>query len=73
MTKELVEETLEITCRNCGEKSEKVWVCKLEIPNITRYVFFCANCQRCLGVSNNKNPQSLIQPANNMNPSLFSN
>jgi hypothetical protein len=68
MTKELVEEPLEITCRNCGKKIKKVWVCKLEIPKITRYVFICTNCQRCLGVSDNKNPKSLKQLTNNIPP-----
>lgn len=75
MTKELVEESLEITCSNCMRKINKVWVCKLEIPNITRYVFFCPNCQRCLGVSDNKNPNSLLKqktdlPPATMNPNL---
>jgi hypothetical protein len=50
-----------------------VWVCKLEIPHIRRYVFFCPNCQRCLGVSDSKNPESLFQPANNINSSMYSN
>ncbi|HSD64806.1 MAG TPA: hypothetical protein VLB50_13470 [Ignavibacteriaceae bacterium] len=68
MTKELVEESLEITCSNCRKMINKVWVCKLEIPDVTRYVFFCPNCQRCLGVSDNKNPNSLLQQKNNLPP-----
>ncbi len=71
MTKELVEENSELTCRNCGKTISKVWVCKLEVPEVTRYVFFCSSCQRCLGVSDNKNPQSLRQPADRIPPSAF--
>lgn len=75
MTKELVEESIEITCANCLKKLNKVWVCKMEIPNVTRYVFFCPNCQRCLGISDNNNPNSLFQQKNDlphtaMNPNL---
>ncbi|HKB86924.1 MAG TPA: hypothetical protein VKD08_12180 [Ignavibacteriaceae bacterium] len=66
MTKELVEEISELTCKNCGKTISKVWICKLEVPKVTRYVFFCTSCQRCLGVSNNKNPQSLVHPSNNL-------
>lgn len=68
MTKELVEENIEITCNNCMKKMNKVLVCKMEIPEITRYVFFCPNCQRCLGVSDNRNPNSIFQQKNNLPP-----
>jgi len=65
MTKELVEGVLKITCRHCGRETEKVWICKLEIPHVKRYVFICPSCQRCLGVSDDNNPNSLIQPSGN--------
>ncbi|HEY6907208.1 MAG TPA: hypothetical protein VI230_07035 [Ignavibacteriaceae bacterium] len=71
MTKELLEEVSELTCKNCGKTIAKVWVCKLEVPHVTRYVFFCSSCQRCLGVSDNKNPQSLIQSSNSTPPAAF--
>jgi hypothetical protein len=72
MTKELVEGALKITCRYCGKETEKVWICKLEIPHVTRYIFFCPGCQRCLGVSNDKNPKNLVQPAEGLhNTSLL--
>lgn len=68
MTKEVLEEISDLKCSNCGRTINKVWVCKLEVPEVTRYVFFCTNCQRCLGVSNSKNPQSLVQSPDNLPP-----
>ena len=68
MTKELVKEATEITCMHCRKKINEVWICKLEVPHITKYVFFCSSCQRCLGISDDKNPERLIQSPNNIPP-----
>ena len=56
MTKELIKESLEINCGYCRKKIDRVWVCKMEIPDITKYVFICPDCQNCLGVSESKHP-----------------
>jgi hypothetical protein len=68
MTKELVKENIEINCVSCGRKITEVWICKLEVPHITKYVFFCSSCQRCLGVSDSKNPDSIIKTTNDIPP-----
>ncbi len=71
MTKELVKENLETTCKSCGEKIDEVWVCKLEVPHVTKYVYFCSRCQRCLGISEDKNPQSLLRSGDKTPPATL--
>ncbi len=51
-----VEEKNDVTpvCPHCGKELEKVWCRELESLFGKRYIYFCPECRKVLGVSHRK-------------------
>jgi DNA-directed RNA polymerase subunit RPC12/RpoP len=54
MKKEIEKENVKAVCPYCKKKIDLIWVCKIESVIGTRYVFFCSECQKSLGISHEK-------------------
>ena len=60
MNKEIEKEKVNAVCPHCLKEISMVWVCKIESVIGTRYVFFCGECQKNLGISQEKEFTSRI-------------
>ena len=54
MNKMIDKERVSAVCPHCAKKIDLVWVCRLDSVIGTRYVFFCGECQKSLGISHEK-------------------
>jgi hypothetical protein len=54
MRKEIRKEKVNMVCPYCSKEIDIVWVCKIESVIGRRYVFFCGECQKSLGLSHEK-------------------
>ncbi|MGB5849431.1 MAG: hypothetical protein WBH40_13140 [Ignavibacteriaceae bacterium] len=54
MTKLLEKEEVKLSCPHCKEKIDSAWVCKIDSFIGIRYAYLCDNCQKLLGISQNK-------------------
>jgi hypothetical protein len=67
MKKEIRKEKVNAVCPHCLKEISIVWVCKVESVIGMRYVFFCGECQKNLGISHEKGF------ASRMNDNTFKN
>lgn len=54
MCKEIYQESVQGICPYCLKNISIVWVCKVESIIGIRYVYFCGECQKKLGMSSEK-------------------
>jgi hypothetical protein len=54
MTKLLQKETFKTVCPHCGQEINEVWICELDSIIGTRYAYLCSNCEKLLGIANDK-------------------
>jgi hypothetical protein len=54
MNKEIEKEKVNVVCPHCLKEINLAWVCKIQSVIGTRYVFFCGECQKSLGISHVK-------------------
>lgn len=54
MTKLLHRESFKTICPQCGQEINEVWICKMDSVIGMRYAYLCSNCEKLLGISNNK-------------------
>lgn len=64
MSKVLEKEKVNRDCPQCKEHVSMAWVCKLEADGLTRYIYFCPNCQKPMQISDKK----AAVKANSQNP-----
>jgi hypothetical protein len=67
MKKEIEKEKVNAVCPHCLKKISLVWVCRIESVIGTRYVFFCGECQKSLGISHEKEFTNNIMNASIIN------
>lgn len=60
MIKEIEKESVSAICPHCLKDISLVWVCKIESVIGERYVFFCGECQKNLGISHQKEFTSIV-------------
>lgn len=71
MTKLLQKETFKTVCPQCGQEINEVWICELDSIIGTRYAYLCSNCEKLLGVVNDKqNLFSIFGRERGINPDL---
>lgn len=58
MTKLLQKETFKTVCPQCRQEINEVWICELDSIIGTRYAYLCSNCEKLLGIANDR--QSLF-------------
>ena len=54
MEKEIEKEKVHTVCPHCLKEIFSVWVCRLESIIGLRYIYFCGECQKCLGTFHEK-------------------
>ena len=52
--KEIEKEKVNAVCPECLKEISYVWTCTIDSVIGTRYVFFCGECQKNLGISHEK-------------------
>ena len=65
--KEIEQERVNAVCTHCLKEISLVWVCKIKSVIGTRYVFFCGECQKNLGISHEKEFTSRVVHINMKN------
>ena len=68
MNKEIEKQALTQLARYCLKEISVVWVCKIESVIGKRYVFFCGECQKNLGISHEKEFASRVASTSAKNP-----
>lgn len=54
MEKIIEKELMHAYCNNCSKEINQVWVCKLNSVIGVRYIYFCSECQKPLGIYHEK-------------------
>lgn len=54
MEKIIEKEIIHAYCNNCSKEINLVWVCKLNSIIGLRYIYFCGECQKPLGIFHEK-------------------
>ncbi len=68
MKKTIKKEEAHVKCPHCLKEIDTVWVCRVKSIIGVRYVFFCSDCQKNIGISSQKefvvNQNSFRLPGN---------
>jgi hypothetical protein len=51
MKKIIKKENIHTVCPYCTKEIESVWVCKIKSIIGIRFIFFCSECQKNIGIS----------------------
>ncbi len=68
MEKIITKELMHAYCNNCSKEIDSVWMCKINSIIGVRYIYFCGECQKPLGVFHEK-----ITNMNNMGTNFHLN
>lgn len=66
MEKIIEKEIMHAYCKNCSKEINIVWICKLNSIIGVRYIYFCSECQKPLGIFHEKRTSLINLNANSL-------